>query len=165
MRNVYKTTAILIFGISLISAQGVEGHPGQDYPFYYQEREYGRDQAYDGQGDVVSYHPGYGEGQHHGRHGRIARKPAMDRHSFMTMHNGRLFKVHDCVYFVSRHGRWISTAAPAGLRVMRLPDGARSLRTRRGVLYEFRGTFYTEARHGLGYVVIEAPQIGRGRGW
>ncbi|MEQ9231817.1 MAG: DUF6515 family protein, partial [Cyclobacteriaceae bacterium] len=79
----------------------------------------------------------------------------------IAMHHGRMFKIHDGLFYVTRHGRWVATPGPVGLRVMRLPHGARSFRTKYGPLYEFRGTFYMEARHGIGYVVTEPPRKDR----
>ncbi len=194
MRNVYKTAAIIMIGIALISAQGVDGQPRRNNQSHEGDRGNKRDKPYDGHREVVRYDQGFRSGGHNADYGRkgdrfhqkynrigqgyhghamhfggyghfdkgISYRASLGQ---IAMHNGRMFKLNDGVFYVTRHGRWVATPGPVGLRVMRLPHGARSIRTKHGALYEFRGTFYTEARYGLGYVVTSPPQMGKGRVW
>lgn len=184
MKHVYKLAAIAIVGITLISAQGVEAQPPKNKQSKHEYSQKGKKQIdyrnqdrferYDnrsqGKGNKYGHYKGqngridhygqmeyaYGHGSHHKRHDRVGR---------VMVHHGRLYRIQHGVYFGTRHGGWVPVAAPVGLRVMQLPYGTRTIRTRFGPMYEFKGTFYAPASRGLGFIVTNAPRgVHRHRG-
>ncbi len=170
MKKVYKLIAIAVFGFAMIFAQdtiaqrGGQGRGNDDRPrgddqgeIQDQDRfrgkkgpKYKRHHSKKGQGRYGRHHGSYQDLEinfwgHPYKIGRI------------YVHHGRAYAMRKGVFYIKRHRRWIAVQPPYGLRVDFIPRGANVVYSRRGIMHEYRGTFYQELRGYRGGVVVVAP--------
>lgn len=159
MRQFYKSIAIVFFGLVMALAQDVEAQRrGGDNG---NQRDRGNDRQGQGQYDH-GYDRDFGRNGRHGQDIRIGYGNQSYRLGRLYTFEGRVYRMKKGMFFVHRRGFWKPTVAPYGMRVDFIPWGAQPVYTHRGVLHEFRGTFYRETRFGA---VVAAPPKRFGNRW
>lgn len=170
MKNVYKTAA-LVLGLLLFAAQDVQGQRGRgngqgngqsnhaDQVFQDDHFERGHDRR---KGNQRYGHRRFGKMGHHDIY--FGYGPGRYKIDGIYTFRGRVIRMRNGLFYMHRHGRWFSVDAPIGLQVDFIPRGANMVYTPRGVMHEFRDTFYMETRRGIFVVFPPHRRYGYGQG-
>ncbi len=84
------------------------------------------------------------------KHGTVVRTVYKPR---VVVHKGTTFHLSDGVWYTSRNGSYIVTAAPRGVFIKRLPRGRKIVRVNGRKLYLYKGVYYQ--KKGRGFIVID----------
>lgn len=167
MKNVYKMIALTVFGFAMVFGQEAfaqrNGIKGQKDKGRQNDQTEFQDLDWD-YNDDRNFRRGHSNRDFKGRRGRHGSYQDLEiswlgqpyRIGTIYFHHERAYAMKLGVFYTKRHRNWIQVQAPYGMQVDFIPHRANMVYSRRGILHEFRGTYYQELRRGV--VIVPPPK-------